>query len=158
MLEIKSRMEIFMQLSNKQYSEMADDASNPSKSWLNIPKAFIIGGLICLVGQGILELFKATGFDKDEAGTFTSITLVLASAVLTGLALYPKVAKHGGAGTLVPITGFANAVVSPAIEFKTEGWILGIGAKIFAIAGPVILYGTTASVIYGIIYWVVQKL
>lgn len=147
-----------MQLSNKQYSEMANDASASSKSWFNIPKAFIIGGLICLIGQGILELFKATGFDKDEAGALTSVTLIFASAVLTGLALYPKVAKHGGAGTLVPITGFANSVVSPAIEFKTEGWILGVGAKIFAIAGPVILYGTTASVIYGIIYWLVQKM
>lgn len=146
-----------MQLSNSQYNEMAKDASTPSKSWFNIPKAFVIGGLICLIGQGILELYKATGFEKDEAAALTSLTLVLFSAVLTGLGLYPKVAKHGGAGTLVPITGFANAVVSPAIEFKTEGWVLGVGAKVFAIAGPVILYGVTASVIYGLIYFVVNQ-
>lgn len=146
-----------MQLSNSQYNEMAKDASAPSKSWFNIPKAFVIGGLICLIGQGILELYKATGFEKDEAASLTSLTLVLFSAVLTGLGLYPKVAKHGGAGTLVPITGFANAVVSPAIEFKTEGWVLGVGAKVFAIAGPVILYGVTASVIYGLIYFVVNQ-
>lgn len=146
-----------MQLSNSQYNEMANDASVPSKSWFNIPKAFVIGGLICLIGQGILELYKATGFEKDEAAALTSLTLVLFSAVLTGLGLYPKVAKHGGAGTLVPITGFANAVVSPAIEFKTEGWVLGVGAKVFAIAGPVILYGVTASVIYGLIYFVVNQ-
>lgn len=146
-----------MQLSNSQYNEMANDASAPSKSWFNIPKAFVIGGLICLIGQGILELYKATGFEKDEAAALTSLTLVLFSAVLTGLGLYPKVAKHGGAGTLVPITGFANAVVSPAIEFKTEGWMLGVGAKVFAIAGPVILYGVTASVIYGLIYFVVNQ-
>ena len=146
-----------MQLSNSQYNEMAKDASAPSKSWFNIPKAFVIGGLICLIGQGILELYKATGFEKDEAAALTPLTLVLFSAVLTGLGLYPKVAKHGGAGTLVPITGFANAVVSPAIEFKTEGWVLGVGAKVFAIAGPVILYGVTASVIYGLIYFVVNQ-
>lgn len=146
-----------MQLSNSQYNEMANDASALSKSWFNIPKAFVIGGLICLIGQGILELYKATGFEKDEAAALTSLTLVLFSAVLTGLGLYPKVAKHGGAGTLVPITGFANAVVSPAIEFKTEGWVLGVGAKVFAIAGPVILYGVTASVIYGLIYFVVNQ-
>lgn len=146
-----------MQLSNSQYNEMAKDASAPSKSWFNIPKAFVIGGLICLIGQGILELYKATGFEKDEAAALTSLTLVLFSAVLTGLGLYPKVAKHGGAGTLVPITGFANAVVSPAIEFKTEGWVLGVGAKVFAIACPVILYGVTASVIYGLIYFVVNQ-
>ena len=146
-----------MQLSNSQYNEMANDASAPSKSWFNSPKAFVIGGLICLIGQGILELYKATGFERDEAAALTSLTLVLFSAVLTGLGLYPKVAKHGGAGTLVPITGFANAVVSPAIEFKTEGWVLGVGAKVFAIAGPVILYGVTASVIYGLIYFVVNQ-
>ncbi len=146
-----------MQLSNSQYNEMANDAGAPSKSWFNIPKAFVIGGLICLIGQGILELYKATGFEKDEAAALTSLTLVLASAVLTGVGLYPKVAKHGGAGTLVPITGFANAVVSPAIEFKTEGWVLGVGAKVFAIAGPVILYGVTASVIYGVIYFIVNQ-
>ena len=142
-----------MQLSNSQYNEMANDASAPSKSWFNIPKAFVIGGLICLIGQGILELYKATGFERDEAAALTSLTLVLFSAVLTGLGLYPKVAKHGGAGTLVPITGFANAVVSPAIEFKTEGFIFGTAAKMFTIAGAIIVYGLVSGVIVGIVYY-----
>ena len=137
---------------------MANEASAPSKSWFNIPKAFLIGGLICLVGQGILDTFSTVGLDKDTAGSYTSITLVLFSAILTAVGLYPKVAKHGGAGTLVPITGFANAVVSPAIEFRAEGWILGVGTKIFAIAGPVILYGTAASIAYGIIYGAVRTI
>lgn len=145
-----------MKLSDIQYGEMAKEASAPSKSLLNIPKAFLIGGLICLCGQGILNIFTAVGLSKEAAGSFTSITLVLFSALLTAVGLYPKVAKHGGAGTLVPITGFANAVVSPAIEFRTEGWVLGVGTKIFAIAGPVILYGTAASIVYGIIYWAVK--
>ena len=142
-----------MRLSNTQYGEMVKEASAPSKSWFNIPKAFVIGGVICVAGQGILDMFRTVGLDKDSAGSFTSITLVLFSAILTAVGIYPQVAKHGGAGTLVPITGFANAVVSPAIEFRAEGWVLGIGAKVFAIAGPVILYGTAASIIYGLIYW-----
>ena len=147
-----------MRLSNTQYGEMVKEASAPSKSWFNIPKAFVIGGLICVAGQGILDMFRTVGLDKDSAGSFTSITLVLFSAILTAVGLYPQVAKHGGAGTLVPITGFANAVVSPAIEFRAEGWVLGIGAKVFAIAGPVILYGTAASIIYGFIYWAVTTI
>ena len=147
-----------MKLSNTQYQEMAQEASAPSKSWFNIPKAFLIGGLICLVGQGVLDTYSKVGLDKDAASAYTSITLVLFSAILTAVGLYPKVAKHGGAGTLVPITGFANAVVSPAIEFRAEGWILGVGTKIFAIAGPVILYGTAASIAYGIIYWAIKTI
>lgn len=147
-----------MKLSNTQYQEMANEASAPSKSWYNIPKAFLIGGLICIIGQIILDVFSTVGLDKDTAGSYTSITLVLFSAILTAVGLYPKVAKHGGAGTLVPITGFANAVVSPAIEFRAEGWILGVGTKIFAIAGPVILYGTAASIVYGIIYWSIKTI
>ena len=147
-----------MQLSDKQYAMMEDDAAHPSKSLKNLAKAFLIGGLICTLGQGLLEMFKASGLEDDKASAFTSISLIILSAVMTGLALYPKIAKHGGAGTLVPITGFANAVVSPAIEFRTEGWILGIGAKVFAIAGPVILYGCAASVVYGLIYWLVGVL
>ncbi len=147
-----------MNLSDRQYGEMAKAASAPSKSWFDIPKAFLIGGLICAAGQGLLELFKAVGLERDAAGSFTSVTLVLFSALLTAVGLYPKVAKQGGAGTLVPITGFANAVVSPAIEFRTEGWVLGVGAKVFSIAGPVILYGTAASVVYGLIYWAVKTI
>ena len=147
-----------MKMSDIQYGEMVKEASAPSKSWFNIPKAFLIGGAICLCGQGLLELFGAVGLDRDGAAAFTSITLVLCSAILTAVGLYPKVAKHGGAGTLVPITGFANAVVSQAIEFRAEGWVLGVGAKVFAIAGPVILYGTAASIIYGLIYWAAKTI
>ena len=145
-----------MNVSNKEYSKMVERASPNSKMWLNMLKAFLIGGIICLIGQGIFELFKAVGVSEDDVGTCVSVSLVFFSAVLTGTGLYPKIAKHGGAGTLVPITGFANAVVSPAVEFKTEGFILGVGAKIFTIAGPVILYGTAASVVYGVIYWAMK--
>ena len=145
-----------MNVSNKEYSKMVERASPNSKMWLNMLKAFLIGGIICLIGQGIFELFKAVGVNEDDVGTCVSASLVFFSAVLTGTGLYPKIAKHGGAGTLVPITGFANAVVSPAVEFKTEGFILGVGAKIFTIAGPVILYGTVASVVYGVIYWAMK--
>jgi len=137
---------------------MAKDAEESSKAWFNVPKAFLIGGFICLVGQGIGDSYRYFGMSEEEIAAFTSITLVLISVILTGFGLYPKVAKHGGAGTLVPITGFANAVASPAIEFKTEGWVLGVGTKIFAIAGPVILYGTAAGVVYGVIYFIISRL
>lgn len=142
-----------MRISKKQYDTMVKKMSPGSKSWVDIPKAFLIGGLICCIGQGLTDIFSYYGFDEKSAATWTSITLVFLSALLTGLGLYEKIAKHGGAGTLVPITGFANAVTSPALEFKAEGFVLGVGAKIFAIAGPVILYGTAASVIYGLIYY-----
>lgn len=142
-----------MSITKKEYSAMTKTSSPPSKSWIDIPSAFVIGGLICIIGQFSLNTFEANGFEPEFAGAWTSIILVLLSAVFTGFGLYEKIAKHGGAGTLVPITGFANAVVSPALEFKTEGYILGLGAKIFLISGPVILYGTVASVIYGLIYY-----
>lgn len=145
------------QYTPKQYNEMVKKASPNSKSWIDIPKAFIIGGLICCIGQVINNVFSYYGFDTKTAAAWTSITLVLISAILTGLGLYEKLAKHGGAGTLVPITGFANSVVSPALEFKSEGFVLGLGAKIFIISGPVILYGTTASIIYGLIYYFFLK-
>ena len=116
--------------------------------------AFWIGGLICCIGQLILNGYVALGLDKTDAGTATSMTLVVLSALLTGLSLYDNIAKYAGAGTLVPITGFANAIAAPAVEFKTEGFILGVGAKMFTIAGPVIVYGVSASVVYGIIYWI----
>lgn len=152
--------EFFMSIQGippKEYNEMVKKASPNSKSFVDIPKAFLIGGAICCIGQAISNIFKANGFDTQSAATWTSITLVFISAVLTGFGLYEKLAKHGGAGTLVPITGFANAVVSPALEFKAEGFVLGLGAKIFAISGPVILYGTAASVVYGIIYYFFLK-
>lgn len=142
-----------MNISKQQYDSMVKKISPNSKSHTDILKAFLIGGLICSIGQGLLDIFTYFGFDEKSAAAWTSISLVFISALLTGLGLYEKIAKHGGAGTLVPITGFANAVASPALEFKAEGFILGVGAKVFAIAGPVILYGTAASVIYGVIYY-----
>ena len=125
--------------------------------WRDCLNAFWIGGLICTVGQFLLNWYGKIGLEKDLAGTATSMTLVALSALLTGLSLYDDIAKHAGAGTLVPITGFANAVAAPAVEFKTEGFILGVGAKMFTIAGPVIVYGVSASVVYGIIYWLITK-
>ena len=116
--------------------------------------AFWIGGLICTIGQVFMNIYTAIGLDETNAGTATSMTLVALSALLTGLSLYDDIAKHAGAGTLVPITGFANAIAAPAVEFKTEGFILGVGAKMFTIAGPVIVYGVSASVVYGLIYWI----
>lgn len=145
-----------MNISNQQYGEMVKKASPNSKSFVSIPKAFVIGGAICCLGQALIDIFKSGGMDEKTAGMWTSVCLVLLSAILTGMGLYEKIAKHGGAGTLVPITGFANAVVSPALEFKSEGYVLGLGAKIFIISGPVILYGTAASVLYGIIYYLIR--
>lgn len=145
-----------MQISQQQYAQMAKKASDNTKSWITIPKAFVIGGLICCIGEFLLNLYAKLGLSEKDAGLLTSVSLIFLSALLTGLQLYEKIAKHGGAGTLVPITGFANSVVSPAIEFKSEGYILGLGAKIFIISGPVILYGTAASFIYGIIYYFIK--
>ena len=142
-----------MKVTPEQYQEMQKQAAPPSKSYINIPMAFLIGGLICVIGQLLLEGYTALGLEKDIAAAWTSITLVCLSALLTGFGLYEQLAKHAGAGTLVPITGFANAVASSALEAKTEGFILGVGAKIFTIAGPVILYGSAASVVYGVIYY-----
>lgn len=142
-----------MNISKQQYGTLVKKISPNSKSWIDIPKAFVVGGIICCIGQGLTDLYGRAGFDEKTAAAWTSITLVFLSALLTGLGLYEKIAKHGGAGTLVPITGFANAVASPALEFKAEGFVLGVGAKIFAIAGPVILYGTAASVLYGLVYY-----
>lgn len=144
---------IFLKLSKEEYKKMYKKASPPTKSYKNIPIAFIVGGLICTVGECIRQAFIYFDFGEKNSGTLTSITLVLISAILTGLGLYHNLAKYSGAGTLVPITGFANSVVSAAIEFKSEGMVLGLGAKIFIICGPVILYGTLASAIYGVIYW-----
>ena len=144
-------------VTQKEYSEMSKKASPNSRSWVNVPVAFLIGGAICTLGEIFLNIFTKFGCAKESAGAWASIILILLSAILTGFGLYEKIAKHAGAGTLVPITGFANAVVSSALESKSEGFILGVGAKIFTIAGPVILYGTTASVIYGHVYYLFVK-
>ena len=140
-------------LTKNQYDEMVKKASPNSKCMRDVPLAFLIGGLICVIGQAFTDLYSYLGCDDRTAAAFCTITLVFLSAFFTGLGLYEKLAKYGGAGTLVPVTGFANAVASPAVEFKSEGYILGLGAKIFIIAGPVILYGTAASVLYGLIYF-----
>ncbi len=139
-----------MEITPELYKDMTDRVMPKSKSYMNIPKAFLIGGAICLLGECLLNLYGYMGLEKEAAGSWTSITLVFLSALLTGLGWYERIAKHAGAGTLVPITGFANGVTAPAIEARTEGWILGVGSKIFTIAGPVLLYGTAASVVYGI--------
>ena len=141
-------------MTEKEYAKLVKELSPKSPLWKDCLKAFLIGGLICTIGQLIMNGYLALGLSKEDAGTAMSMTLVAISALLTGLSLYDNIAKHGGAGTLVPITGFANAVAAPAVEFKTEGFILGVGAKMFTIAGPVIVYGVSASVVYGLIYWI----
>ena len=141
-------------MTQKQYAKLVKQISPPSPIWKNCLWAFFVGGGICLLGQALMTLYGSLNLDKDSAGTAASMTLVALSALLTGLSLYDDIAKAAGAGTLVPITGFANAVCAPAVEFQTEGMILGVGAKMFTIAGPVIVYGLGASVIYGLIYYV----
>ena len=141
-------------MTDKEYQQLVEEMSPKSPMGKDCLMAFVIGGLICTLGQVFLNCYSKFGLDKDAAGTAASMTLVALSALLTGLSLYDNIAKHAGAGTLVPITGFANAISAPAVEFKTEGFILGVGAKMFTIAGPVIVYGVSASVVYGFIYWI----
>ncbi len=141
-------------MTEKQYARLVKELSPPSPMGKDCFQAFWIGGTICLLGQLIMNGYAALGLGKQDASTATSMTLVALSAILTGLSLYDDIAKHAGAGTLVPITGFANAITASAVEFKTEGMILGTAAKMFTIAGPVIVYGISASVIYGIIYYI----
>ena len=145
-------------MTEKEYQKLVQKHAPPSPIGKDCFHAFWIGGLICLLGQVLISLYSWLGLEKSLASTAASMTLVALSALLTGLSLYDDIAKHAGAGTLVPITGFANAVAAPAVEFKTEGFILGVGAKMFTIAGPVIVYGVAASVIYGLIYWICSML
>ncbi len=144
-----------MNISNEEYGELTKQRSNNSKMTRTIPMAFVVGGLICTLGEALLNIYAMVGLSRDDSAALTSMTLVFLSILLTGLEWYDRIAQHAGAGTLVPITGFANAVASPALDFKSEGYVLGLGAKMFVIAGPVIVYGISASVIYGIIYYVV---
>lgn len=141
-------------MTDKEYQKLAQDLAKPSPMGKDCLQAFWIGGLICVIGQLLINGYTALGLEKADASTAASITLVALSALLTGLSLYDDIAKHAGAGTLVPITGFANSVTAPAVEFKTEGFILGVGAKMFTIAGPVIVYGIAAGVVYGLVYWI----
>ena len=145
-----------MSVSPDEYKKMGEKAVPKTKSARNLAGAFIIGGGICTIGQAVLNFYLARGLSTPEASAACSITLIAFSAVLPGFGVYDNIAKIGGGGTLVPITGFANAVVSPAMEFKSEGFVLGLGVKIFSIAGPVIVYGTLASVLYGLVLWVMK--
>lgn len=145
-----------MDMSKKEYAKYVKEHEPRSPHLKNFIKAYITGGFICVLGQCFIRLYSYLGASRDDASALASISLVLLSALLTGLGLYDKIAKHAGAGTLVPITGFANSIVSESIEFKTEGYILGVGAKMFTLAGPVIVYGTAASVLYGFVYWVMS--
>lgn len=145
-----------MSTTGKEYDKMAKKASPNSPVFLNCLKAFLIGGLICLFGQVLNYLFERAGFNKEYVKAMTPSVLIILTAILTGIGIFDKIAKHAGAGTIVPITGFANSVVSPALEFKAEGLVLGVSANMFKIAGPVIVYGTAASVIYGLVYWIFQ--
>ena len=140
-------------MTEKEYDALVRELVPGSPIWKDCLNAFWIGGLICVIGQFFVNRYGDLGLSKEMAGTAASMTLVALSALLTGLSLYDNIAKAAGAGTLVPITGFANAIAAPAVEFKTEGFILGVGAKMFTIAGPVIVYGLAASVVYGLIYW-----
>ena len=141
-------------MTEKEYGKLIKEMAPRSPIGKDCLHAFWIGGLICTIGQALINGYAALGLEKQDAGTAASMTLVVLSALLTGLSLYDNIAKHAGAGTLVPITGFANSVVAPAVEFKTEGFVLGMAAKMFSIAGPVIVYGLSASVVYGVIYWI----
>ena len=141
-------------MTEKEYAALVKDMMPKSPILKDCINAFWIGGLICALGQLIMNGYLSLGLEKEAASTAMSMTLVALSAFLTGFSLYDNIAKYGGAGTLVPITGFANAISAPAIEFKTEGFVLGVGAKIFTIAGPVIVYGVSGSVVYGSIYWI----
>ena len=143
-----------MNISKKNYKKYAEGRAQKSPIAKDCVNAFLVGGTICALAEGLKELYIFAGITEENAGTFTSITLVFLAALFTGLGWFKSIAKFAGAGTLVPITGFANAVVSPAIDSKAEGFVLGVGAKIFTVAGPVLLYGIFSGWIYGLIYWV----
>ncbi|MBE6623923.1 MAG: stage V sporulation protein AC [Ruminococcaceae bacterium] len=153
-------------MAKKNYSEKEKEAFRkyadshaPKRNMLkDCTVAFLVGGTICLAGQGLFDLYSKLQVTEDTAKSLVSVTLILLSCILTGLGLYSRIAKYAGAGTLVPITGFANAVCSPAIDSRAEGYILGVASKMFVIAGPVIVYGTVASVIYGVVYYLMKIL
>lgn len=145
-----------MNMSKETYRKLAEAHAPHSKLLPNCVKAFLCGGIICTLGQALRDLYeRVLALPQEDAATLTSVSLIFLSVLLTGLGVFDRIAKHAGAGTLVPITGFANAVVSPAIDSRAEGLVLGVGAKIFTVAGPVLLYGTLAGAIYGVLYWIV---
>ncbi len=140
-----------MDMSNQDYQAYVKAKAKPSRLWRNMVWAFFVGGLICVIGQAITDLFLAAGVEENQVGTVTAITLMAAAALLTGIGVFDRIAKHAGAGTLVPITGFANAMVSSAMEFRSEGVITGLAVKLFTVAGPVLVFGISASVVLGLI-------
>ncbi len=141
-----------------EYQKYADKTAKKSPLFLDCVKAFFVGGLICTFAELLFNFYLKLSIKEDTVKILVPVTLIFLTAFFTGIGIFDKLAKHAGAGTLVPITGFANAVCSPAIDTKAEGWILGVGTKIFSIAGPVILYGTVASVVYGVIYFICTKI
>lgn len=143
-------------MSNEEYKAYVEKHAPRSQASRNMLRAFLAGGLICCVGQLFLDIYTAVGFDEKQAATLETVSLVFLGALLTGLGVYDNMAKFAGAGTLVPITGFANSVAAPALEFKTEGYITGTAAKMFSIAGPVIVYGVSVGTVYGLFYWIVS--
>jgi stage V sporulation protein AC len=152
--KIISKGEIILNLSNKEYSQLVSKISKPSPKIKDFIIAFLVGGTICVFGQILMEIYALLGLEKNQITMLIPATLVFVAAMLTSFKVFDNIAKRAGAGTLVPITGFANAIASPAIEYKSEGWVLGLGSNIFKLAGPVIVYGVTASVIYGVVYWI----
>ena len=143
-------------LSIQEYNAYVQSKAKPSPLGKNLVWAFLVGGFICLIGQGLMDFYKSRGLGVEAAGTAVSVTLIFVTALLTGIGVFDNIAKHAGAGTLVPITGFANAMVSPAMEFKQEGLVTGTAVKLFTVAGPVLVYGISASVIYGLILWIMK--
>ena len=144
-----------MNMTKETYKQYADSRAPRSPVAKDCTRAFLVGGLVCCIGQALTDIYtKLCGMEKQDAGTLTAATLVLVAAILTGFGVFDRIAKFAGAGTLVPITGFAKSVVSTAIDAKSEGLILGVGAKVFSVAGPVLLYGTLAGTAYGVIYWI----
>ena len=149
-----SKLEYGVEDKKQNYEKYVKEMTPTHNLWLQMLKAFITGGLICVLGQGILQLCTdVMSMEKETAASWCSLSLIFLSVLLTGLNIYPRIVKWGGAGALVPITGFANSVAAPAIEFKKEGWVFGVGCKIFTIAGPVILYGIFTSWVLGVVYW-----
>lgn len=152
MLRGKGRIRA-MDMTNQEYSRYVEQKAKPSPIWKNLTWAFCTGGLICTGGQALLNLYRGCGLSEGDAGTAVSVTIIFLAALFTGLGWFDRLAKHAGAGTLVPITGFANAMVSPALEFKSEGFITGTAAKLFVVAGPVLVYGISASILYGLLLY-----
>lgn len=144
------------QFTKEEYSKYVDKKSPNSPLFKNMLWAFIVGGIICAIGQGIMNFFLARGLPKDMVSAITSILLILVAVILTALDLYDSIGKRAGAGSVVPITGFANSIASPALEFKTEGYVMGLGAKMFTVAGPVLVYGISSSIIVGFIYFLLK--